>query len=271
LVKRHGARTEVGKEIDHSKVVDFQIEIRDELRKYHKSRKDYWWEKEQQCPGRMEKDSIDILGRAPHKPKWIIEIDATRTDQVSQKLLSRLTLWGKKNPIQYVAILYPDSQNSGQSACEKYLRYGNEIVKKLNDKSSVTGIFVFPDTGVVELVDFKDHSHFKVEGKECGSMNEAAAEALTVFCTKHPVSYEELKKRWDKFVAKEKGKSRYKDIGLSTTDGVPIWSYSQFREHGECSYWNDFEKRCKKNGIKTARMRKYFVGGTKTPFIYSVD
>ncbi len=271
LVKLHGARTEVGKEIDHSKVVDFQIEIRDELRKYHKSRKDYWWEKEQQCPGRMEKDSIDILGRAPHKPKWIIEIDATRTDQVSQKLLSRLTLCGKKNPIQYVAILYPDSQNSGQSACEKYLRYGNEIVKKLNDKSSVTGIFVFPDTGVVELVDFKDHSHFKVEGKECGSMNEAAAEALTVFCTKHPVSYEELKKRWDKFVAKEKGKSRYKDIGLSTTDGVPIWSYSQFREHGECSYWNDFEKRCKKNGIKTARMRKYFVGGTKTPFIYSVD
>ena len=271
LEKLKGARTKVGEEIDHKKVKDFQIRINEELNELTKGPKNYKWAIEQKSPGRLEKDSIDILGRSPHKPKWIIEIDATRTDQVSQKLLSRLTLWGKKNPIQYVAILYPDAQSKGQSACEKYLRYGHEIVKKLNDKSSVIGIFVFPDTDVVELVDFKDRSHFKVEGKECGSMNEAAAEALKVFCINHPVSYEELKKRWNKFVAQEKGKSRYKDIGLSTTDGVPICTYSQFREHGECSYWNDFEKRCKKNGIKTAKMRKYFVGGTKTPFIYSTD
>lgn len=264
-----GARTSADKEIDHKKVEDFQKRIKDELNKFKKSPKDYRWAIEQQCPGRLEKDSIDILGRAPHKPKWIIEIDATRTDQVSQKLLSRLTLWGKKDPIQYVAILYPDAQNRGKSACEKYLRYGAEIVKELNAKSSVIGIFVFPDDDVVELVDFKDRSHFMVEGKECGSMNEAAAEAIKVFYTKHPASYADLKKHWEKFVDQKYGGSRYKDIGLSTTDGVPIWTYSQFREHGECSYWSAFEKLCKKNGVKITKLRKIYSGKDKrSQFIY---
>ena len=271
LIALKGARTSVGKEIDHKKVEDFQKRIKDELNKLTKGAKDYKWAIEQQCPGRLEKDSIDILGRASGKPKWIIEIDATRTDQVSQKLLSRLTLWGKKDPIQYVAILYPDSQNRGKSACKKYLQYGDEIIKQLNKKSSVIGIFVFPDDDIVELVDFKDHSHFIVEGKECGSMNEACVEAISVFYKNHPVSYNELKQRWEKYVNQEYGGSRYKDIGLSTIDGVPIWTYSQFRDHGECSYWNDFEKLCKKNGIKITKMRKIYSEKDKRfPFIYMV-
>ena len=267
LEELKGARTEADKEIDHKKVEAFQKRIKKELNKFKKSSKDYWWAIEQKCPGRLEKDSIDILGRACYRPKWIIEIDATRTDQVSQKLLSRLTLWGKKNPIQYVAILYPDAHNRGQSACEKYLRYGNEIIKELNDKSSVTGIFVFPDEDAVEVVDFKGRSHFMVDGKECGSMNDAAAEAVSVFCTKHPVSYKDLTECWEKFVDKEYGKSRYKGIGISTTDGIPIFTYSQFREHGECSYWNDFVKLCKKNGIKVTKLRKFYTGkDMRSPF-----
>ena len=266
-----GARTAADKEIDHGKVEDFQKRIRDELNKLREGPKDYKWAIEQQCPGRLEKDSIDILGRAPREQKWIIEIDSSRTDQVSQKMLSRLTLWGKKEPIQYVAILYPDAKEKGKSACEKYLRYGNDIIKELNKKSSVIGIFVFPDEDAVELLDFKDRTHFLVEGKECGSMDEAAREVMTVFCTKHPISYVDLKKRWDKFVDQEYGGSRYTYIGLTTTDGVPICSYSQFRGYGVCSYWSDFEKLCKKNGIKVKKMRKFYSGkDKKSSFTYKV-
>ena len=124
-----GART--GSTINHKKVELFQESIKDIL---NVSATGYLWDTEVQAKGRAEKDSIDIMGQAKNLKDWIIEIDATRTDQVSQKMLSRLTLWGLNGPIQYVAILYPDAHNKGKAACEKYLRYGNALVKKLNSK-----------------------------------------------------------------------------------------------------------------------------------------
>ena len=84
----NGART--NKTINHSLVEKFQESIKDIL---NNGKNGYKWEIEEKAKGRSEKDSIDILGQAKNMQNWIIEIDATRSDQVSQKLLSRMTLW----------------------------------------------------------------------------------------------------------------------------------------------------------------------------------
>lgn len=254
--------------LNHKKVEEFQERIKDIL---NKSATGYLWDTEVQAKGRIEKDSIDIFGQAKGQKKWIIEIDATRTDQVSQKLLSRLSLWGKKDPIQYVAILYPDAQNKGKSACEKYLRYGNEICQIINKNSSVLGVFVDPVLHTVEVLQFDQPSHFYVNGTECKSMTDAAAEAVKAYLTKHPKKFKQLKSHWGKFVDDQRGPSRYKNVDMKTTDGVPVYTYTQFRQHGLSSYWTDFVRNCKKKGIVVSKMRKVFVGkSTTNPFIFIV-
>jgi len=279
-----GART--GKAIDHSFVEKFQESIKDLL---NKANTGYVWDTEQKISGRTERDSIDILGVSTTKskritksdsidimdlltikPKWIIEIDATRSDQVSQKMLSRLALCGLKAPIIYVAILYPDTQG-GKNACEKYLRYGNALFKAINPKSNIFGIFVDPSNGSIEVLDFQKPSHFEVNGKECESMNEAAEEVIKVYLKKHPVSYAKLVKIWGKYVNNIKGPSRYKNIGIKTTDGVSVFTYTQFRQYGLCSYWSEFERLAKKNKIAVTKMRRMYVGlPAKNPFTYVV-
>lgn len=247
-----GAR--VGKEIDHSYVEKFQRDIANNL---NDSKNGYTWGIEQKAKGRSEKDSIDILGQAKNMPNWILEIDATRSDQVSQKLLSRLTLWGLDKPIQYVAILYPDTRN-GKSACEKYLRYGDAILRKINSKSSAIGIFVNPLDNSIEILQFRKSNHFKVNGIECKSMNDAAGKALKLYLEKHNVSYAQMKNNWGKYVNNERGASRYKDLGIQTNDAETVFSFTQFRQYGLCSYWNEFERLCKQNGISVTRMRRMY-------------
>lgn len=259
-----GART--SNVIDHKKVDLFQKSIKDVLNTLATG---YIWDIEVQAKGRSEKDSIDILGQAKGQMDWIIEIDATRTDQVSQKLLSRLTLWGLNVPIQYVAILYPDAHNKGKAACEKYLRYGNALVKKLNAKSSVIGIFVDPVANSVEVLIFNESNHFLVNGKECNSMTEAAAEAIKTYMNSHPISYAKLQQKWGKYVNQEIGPSRYKNVGRKTIDGFDVHSYTQFRQYGLNSYWSEFERLCKKNGISITKMKKIYTGGSPD-FAYMV-
>lgn len=250
LDKIKGARP--GKEIDHKKVEEFQTGIKDWL---NNNLNGYKWDIEVKFKGRTEKDSVDILGKAKNEPTWIIEIDATRSDQVSQKFLSRLALWGLKDPIQYIAILYPDANNGkGKNACEKYLRYSNQIIKKINQQSSVIGIFVDPDKDKVNIKNPNAHSRFTVDGKECNSMNAAVAEAIKNYLVKKPCSYNELQEVWGRFVSNTVGTSRYKNIGITTNDGVTVHTYTQFRQYGTASYWQDFIKLCKKNKIKLSSM-----------------
>lgn len=250
----------VGRVIDHSLVERFQESIKDNLNGMSSG---YVWEIEKKAKGRSERDSIDIHGKEKGNSDWIIEIDATRSDQVSQKLLSRMALWGLQSPIQYVAILYPDTQN-GKKACEKYIRYGNAILKKINGKSSVTGILIDPLSGVVEVLQFNSSDHFYVNGVECKSMTEAAAKAIKEYAIKHPQAYSQLKAYWGKYVLDKKGPSRYKNINIQTTDGVTIHTYTQFRQYGLCSYWTDFERLCRGKGIKVTKMRKLYIGGTSS-------
>ena len=84
----NGVRTH--KTINHSLVEKFQESIKDIL---NNDKNGYKWEIEEKAKGRSEKDSIDILGQAKNMQNWIIEIDATRSDQVSQKLLSRMCIF----------------------------------------------------------------------------------------------------------------------------------------------------------------------------------
>ena len=261
------ARARTGKVIDHSLVEDFQESIKERL---NESKNGYTWDIEQKAKGRSERDSIDIWGLPSDcvnskgfmstlpegTVRWIIEIDATRSDQVSQKFLSRVALWGLKEPIRYVAILYPDTQN-GKSACEKYLRYCNDILQTINDKSSVEGIFVVPGSNTIEVLNFSESSHFKVNDKECKSMSEACAEAIRVYMNAHPGTYAELKQVWDRYV-EDAERSRAKSLNIETTDGVTVYHYTQFRQYGPLSYWPDFVSRCKKHGITITKLRKLY-------------
>ena len=99
----------------------------------------------------------------------------------------------------------------------------------------------------------------------------AAAEAIRAYVRLDPCTYAKLKKIWEKYVNNIKGLSRYKNVGVKTTDGVSVYSYTQFRQYGLGSYWSDFERVCKKNGITIVKMKKIFVGGGATgSFIFIV-
>ena len=78
----------------------------------------------------------------------IIEIDATRADQVAKKFVSRLCyhilfsrLKGRKKLI-YAALLYKGTDNMNVDECLKYFSFCNEIIKNLNDDSSFLGCVI---------------------------------------------------------------------------------------------------------------------------------
>lgn len=155
--------------------------------------------------------------------------------------------------------MYPNTQK-GKNECEKYLRYGSDILHKINSRSRIIGIFIDPADGSIEVLDFSESSHFEVEGEECRSMSCAAAAVISAYLSRHPVKYDRLKELWEKYVSDERGASRYKNIGKTTVDGTDVFTYTQFRQYGTCAYWDDFVKKCKKNGISLIKMRKLYVG-----------
>ena len=244
----------------HSWVDEFQETLTGNL---NDTIEKYSWTSETPKSGRAERDRIDIFGRAKGQPDWIIEIDATRSDQVAKKFLSRLALWGlEEKSIEYVAILYPDTQK-GKKSCEKYIRYGYDIIQKINEKSNITGIFIDPkNNGDIEVLDYKGSCHYFVNGYDCKSMNAAAAKALSIYLSKRSVKYKELKTFWGKFVSDSRGKSRFKPLDSYTDDSPPqqVYSYTQFRKYGISSYWEDFVRKCKDAKIKITQKRKLYDG-----------
>ena len=144
---------EMPKKCKHAWVSEFQKKLQENL---SSGKNGYTWETE--CPpSNSVHDRIDVCGvpkgSPKGTPKWIIEIDATRADQIAKKFVSRLALCGLGESINYVAIMYPDTAN-GKAECEKYLRYCRDIMdimKKINPKSAVYGIFIYPDKGDAEV------------------------------------------------------------------------------------------------------------------------
>ena len=242
---------------DHSNIENFQKGVCKKISesKLFSSSK---WEIELSSKHRKEKDSIDIFGD-DKEAIYIIEIDAARGDQVAKKFLSRIALWGLNpdKPITYIALLYPSTQKQGKPECEKFVRFSNDILKKINKDSSVIGIYVDCDKEKIkgiELWDYNLSSRFVVKDKNgskyCLGMTECAKEAVKLFiqnCT--PKDYDKLKAVFGRFVNNEVGKSRYAPLGVNL-DNEPVHVYTQWREYGNQSlYWSEFVDICKQQGI----------------------
>ena len=125
----------------HDNIKKYQEDIFKELTK---TVPDYLWEIEYKAD-QSAQDSIDIYGKPkPYDNKnkqVVIEIDASRHDQIATKFMSRLSLVGLDEPLFYVALLYPDTRRD-INTCQKYIKYANNIAKKINKKSSAIGMFV---------------------------------------------------------------------------------------------------------------------------------
>lgn len=123
----------------HDNIKEYQEGICAEL---NKTVPDYLWYSEYKAIP-LTQDRIDIYGK-PKRNKnkqVVIEIDASRKDQIATKFMSRLSLVGLNEPLLYVALLYPDTQRD-INTCRKYIKYANNIAKKINNKSSAIGVFV---------------------------------------------------------------------------------------------------------------------------------
>ena len=240
---------------DHSNIDYFQLEITDCLNKKHIE--SYTWKCEIKTQGRLEKDSIDILGTCKGKPDFIIEIDASRGDQVAKKLLSRIALRGigningKKKEIHYVAILYPNTQPGGKSESEKMVHYGNVILKGLNKESSAIGIYL-DGYNLIEVWDFDKKSKFSIYDRKSGNtvlkegLIDCAKYVISDYIKKHGLTkYADVRKQFDKYVDEKSGPSRYRK--LCTLDKT-VFVYSQWREYGIGENWTDFVIFCKKKG-----------------------
>lgn len=236
---------------DHQSIKDFQDQLCDYLNK----NTNYTWATEQKPKYRTEGDSIDILGVCPGFPDYIIEIDATRGDQVAKKLFSRIALWGivKNSTVKYVALLYPNTQVGGKAESEKFVRLGNSVLKRLNSKSSSVGIYT--DGIDMELWDFNQQSIFVITDKNGNvknvqGMTQCAMAVIDDYINQNNIkNYSRVNKAFQNYVDVKKGPSRYKY--LRTIGGTPIYVYTQWREYGNGANWIEFVNFCK--------AKKYFI------------
>ena len=220
------------------------------------------WKIEVKPNGRIEKDSVDIMGNPKSgSHRCIIEIDACRNDQVSAKFLSRLTLWGLNQPIIYVALLYSRPQQN--NLCEKNIFYANTVLKKINKNSIAVGIYMDVDlcnnSGSAKVWDYNKNGIYVVKSRQnmikCNGMAKCATAAIREYVNTHQhITYKELQDVFGKYINDQVGKLRYKDIGMLSSDKIPIFSYSDFRGKGPRSIdWHIFTGICSKNGINISR------------------
>lgn len=94
------------------------------------------------------RDSADIWFELEQGPEIIIEIDATRADQVAKKMLSRFCYFSMKDnkqPIIYIALLYQGTSSMNPDECKKYFRMGAEVLKRINNQSILIGWIIGED------------------------------------------------------------------------------------------------------------------------------
>lgn len=76
----------------------------------------------------------------------IIEIDATRADQVAKKMMSRFCYAVlKKKPIVYVALLYKGTSSMNSDECKKFFKMGYELIKKISESNIMIGYIIGDD------------------------------------------------------------------------------------------------------------------------------
>ena len=245
------------KNADHYFIEEFQKSVVD-LLKNNTNITGYTWIKEDRKSDAVVKDSIDIIGKMKGR-NCIIEIDATRHDQIAPKFVSRLALWGLEEPIDYIILLYDSTLKSGKHSAEKFVRYTHAILKATNNDSSLICIYVHTpktpnnlDKDYLEYWDC-DKQAFTINVKEYKgkfmTMNECAREAINFYIKKHKkITYKELQNRFNKgitFISDNEGKSRANLIEEKVEDRKEIYVYSQFRYNGRQHNWNRFVEVCK--------------------------
>ena len=255
-IRAHIERPMPKEKNNHDYIDAFQDGVLADLKSAYNDPTGKIWEKEQKKNGQKFRDSIDILGKIPSR-NCIIEIDAVRHDQIAAKFVSRLAIWGLDDePIDYVAILYESTQESGLQAAQKYVQYMYDILKKINPKSSLIGIYV--DTPLedsskneVSIWNFEGQL-FSIGSKTYDDMNKCARAAIELYINRHPdITFADLHdqfartRRHASYIFAEEGGSRAKKINLQTADGKDVYVYSQFR----ASNWKQFVKVCNDNGI----------------------
>ena len=215
------------------------------------------------APSGEYKDSIDIYGKniLPKNKPCIIEIDAVRHDQIAAKFVSRAALCGLEEPIDYVAILYESSQKSGRKNGEKFIRYTYSVLKKINSKSSLLGIYVYIQNGKPKVERWDcEHQGYAINGIKYKSMSECARGAVKEYitkCKKLPTFFQLqqvfAKRNGSSYVfnskASGKGHKAVMIKNLKTADGYPIFVDTQFRAKGNQSNWIRFSALCKQKNI----------------------
>lgn len=230
------------------------------------------WAKETLTHGGKNQDRIDIYGTSPdnilsYKSKysiinkvleedWVIEIDATRTDQIAKKLVSRLALVAlSKKTFNYAALLYPRKGNS-ENDCLKYGLYANYLIKTINKNNNFYMIFVYPqDKENIKIYDFSQFSYKIYLGKklmgEADTMTGATIIAISSYIETHKLkNYDELKEIFGKYILNTRGKSRYKKTDIISNDKKIIYTYTQWRNnYGSAENWPIFVNLCESLGI----------------------
>lgn len=92
------------------------------------------------------RDSADIWADLGEY-EMIVEIDATRADQVAKKMLSRFCYSSLINklinkPIIYVALLYQGTTSMNPEECKKYFQMGYEVLKDINSNNVLIGYII---------------------------------------------------------------------------------------------------------------------------------
>ena len=130
----------------------------------YKLYQNYWEEVNDRADIRRENIIFDEIDY-----ELIIEIDATRADQVAKKMMSRFCYATLRNkPIVYVALLYQGTKSMNSDECKKYFKMGYKLLKKINNSNVLIGY-------IVENEDINKNTYYilkeKEESRECDQNN----------------------------------------------------------------------------------------------------
>ncbi len=131
------------KERTHDDVVDFQNTLSEQLFKADKEHTEIKIFADINDWGQL-RDSADIWGFYKGY-ELIIELDATRADQVAKKIVSRFCysiLHKSDKPIIYVALLYQGTKSMNPEECKKYFKMGDVILQKINKGNILIGYII---------------------------------------------------------------------------------------------------------------------------------
>lgn len=82
------------------------------------------------------KDRVDIIGINQKDDSVIVlELDASRADQVAKKFISRQSLMADKN-ILYISVCYPGTKKMSRTECAKYFELCSKITEMLDNHTA---------------------------------------------------------------------------------------------------------------------------------------